>query len=376
MQRWTLTPLGWVAVLSAAFVCAQEESPTGAVPSADAGKQLVMKAYQQSRAAASVEEFTQVIELCKQGLAGELKPATAEYARQLLSWAHNRRGESYAAQAADDAQQGAHEKAAELDARALADFESSIEYDPTRWKAIHNRGVSLAVAGKFEPALNDFDRVLELKPDYANAWFNRAEIHYERKDFEAAIKDYTESIRLKPEDAGAYSHRGHAYYADEQFRLAWADYDRAVEMSPTAETYADRADACRNLGRWSDAARDFRSAVEAGEASVRANHAAAWFMATCPDERFRNAELALGLAEKAIELAGQADPKLLDGLAAAYANADRFDEAQATLDKALKLASDSERDALQERRDIYRARRPYRQPVTEQAARSNDATDR
>lgn len=366
--------LAAAAVLfTVAFVRAQEsEAPGGTAEATNAGKPLVMQAYDKSRGAQTTADFTQVIELCKQGLAGDLKKPTADYARQLLSWAYNRRGETYVAQAADEHDQGSDDKAAELDAQALADFELSIELESTRWKAIHNRGVSLALAEKYESALRDFDRVIELKPEYANAWFNRAEIRFDQGDFQAAINDYTESIRLKPEDVGAYAHRGEAYLKSGEYRLALEDFHRAVQLSPSAESYADRGDAYRSLGRWADAARDFRKAVEISPESVRANHAAAWFMATCPDERFRNTELAVRLAEKAVELAGDHEPTLLDGLAAAYANADRFDEAQATLDKALKLAAAPEHTALKKRLDAYRARQPYREPAGEQAARVDE----
>ena len=54
-------------------------------------------------------------------------------------------------------------------------------------------------------------------------------------------------------------------------------------------------------------------------------------MATCPDERYRNEELALTAAQKALELDGDKDPRYIETLAAAYANAGQYDSAVAIL---------------------------------------------
>ncbi len=59
---------------------------------------------------------------------------------------------------------------------------------------------------------------------------------------------------------------------------------------------------------------------------------AAWIMATCPDERFRNPEAALAAAQKAMEFDGDKDPRYIDTLAAAYAVNGQFDSAGAILE--------------------------------------------
>ena len=137
------------------------------------------------------------------GPPGQAVGSVAAYADELAAWAHNRRGELQAKQAVDLAQQDRQSEAAELDAQALADFETAVRMDPKNWKPLHNRGVSRALADRLDEALEDFSRVIELKPDYANAWFNRAEIRAERGELEDAVTDYTQAIKLKPEDTDA-----------------------------------------------------------------------------------------------------------------------------------------------------------------------------
>jgi tetratricopeptide (TPR) repeat protein len=84
-------------------------------------------------------------------------------------------------------------------------------------------------------------------------------------------------------------------------------------------------------------------------------------MATCPVEQFRDAELALQSANKAIELDGSGDWTYLDALAAAQASAGRYAEAAATLDKARQIAPDEATAELQSRQALYRDGKPYRQ---------------
>ncbi|MBI2480742.1 MAG: tetratricopeptide repeat protein [Planctomycetia bacterium] len=290
-------------------------------------KSLLAAAYQKTQTAKTVAEYTEVIDLCQQAEASELTPEQGKYVRQLASWAYNRRGEAFVDQAATALESGDKVRASEFDTQALANFEKAVENDETRWKALHNRGVSYALAGKYEKAIADFTRVVELRPDYPNGWFNRAEIRYELGHFEQAITDYTKTLELNPADFGAHTSRGHTYYQLRKFTEALADYTSAIELDETnAEAYANRGDAHQKLEQWKEAASDFRRAVEIDPALPRAYASAAWLMATCPDKQFRNAELGLQAAQRAVELGGEDSFELLDTLAAAQANANRFDE--------------------------------------------------
>lgn len=325
-------------------------------------KSLLASAYQKTQTAKTVTDFTAVIDLCQQAEATNLTPEQGQYVRQLASWAYNRRGEAFVEQAATVLESGDKVRASEFDAKALADFEKAVEHDASRWKAIHNRGVSYALAGKYEKAIMDFTRVTEMRPDYPNGWFNRAEIRYELGHFEQAITDYSKTLELKPADFGAHTSRGHTYFRLRKFTEALADYTKAIELDETnAEAYANRGDAYQKLEQWKEAASDFRRAVELDPALPRAYASAAWLMATCPDEQFRNSELGLQAATRAVELGSEGNFELLDTLAAAQANASRFEDAIATVSKAIDLAPATATSPLTERLALYNSQRPYRQ---------------
>jgi len=329
---------------------------------------LLASAYQKTQTAKTVTDYTAVIDLCQQAEGTNLTPAQTTYVRQLASWAYNRRGEAYVDQAATALESGNKSQAAGLDAKALDNFEKAVANDETRWKAIHNRGVSYALAGKYDKSIADFSRVIELRPDYPNGWFNRAEIRYELGHFEQAISDYTKTLDLNPNDFGAFTSRGHTYFRLRKFTEALADYTTAIELDESnAEAYTNRGDAHQKLEQWKEAASDFRRAVELDPELPRAYASAAWLMATCPDKQFRNADLGLQAAKRAIELGGAESFELLDTLAAAEANSNRFDDAIATVSKAIKLAPADASGPLAERLELYSSERPYRQQYAQSA---------
>ena len=323
---------------------------------------LAQQAYAKTKTAKTIEEFTEVIKLCEESQQEELPKASLDYVKNLQSWAHNKRGESYAEQSGKISGDVEQEKAGELEKKAMADFLAAIDLQPTRWRAVHNRGVSHALLGQFDEAIRDFGRTIELKPNYANAWFNRGEIRYAKKDYQQALADYNRTIRLKPNDAGAYNSRGHTHYRLRKYQEALDDYGRAVQLDDTkAVSYANRADAYADQGYYGRAARDYRRAIDLDDRLGRAYQGAAWMMATCPDMRFRDAGRALLAAKKAIELDGEEDYRYLDTLAAAHANEGRFDRAKEALEKAIQAAPREAVERLNKRLDMYQEQKPYRE---------------
>ena len=92
-----------------------------------------------------------------------------------------------------------------------------------------------------------------------------------------------------------------------------------------------------------------------------------WIFATHENDKFRNGEEAIGLAEKLCKITQYNQPLALDALAAAYAETGRFDAAVLTAQKALRLALlYGPRElvlGLKKRLQLYQAKRPYRQSL-------------
>jgi tetratricopeptide (TPR) repeat protein len=332
-----------------------------AKPLTPAGSASVQAAYAQSRQASTIADYTRIIEQCDAVIAGLSEEAVRDYALQLLAWAANRRGEAYSDEAAKLGAMGKADQAKARDQLALADFNLAVTSDPKKWKAWHNRGVSQALIGKYEAALADLTKALELDQNYVNTWFNRAEVRYELGQYEDAVSDYTEVIVRQPDDFGAFTGRGHAHFRMGEMDKALADYERAVSLDPKSPgALVNRGDTHRQLGHWGEAAADYRAAIKLDPQYGRGYRAAAWLMATCPDDKYQSSELAIRAAEQAIELDGAQDYLYLDTLAAAYASAGKYSEAVTTVQQAMAVAPQEAQLAVRERLALYQSGQLYR----------------
>jgi tetratricopeptide (TPR) repeat protein len=354
-----------------AGVSATRGQEEGATPAADGPAAIISQAFEKTKTATTLEDYSAVIDLC-QGLQGAaLSEAQTDYVKKLAAWALNKRGEARSDLAAKEA---TAEEASELDKLALADFEAAIALDGARWKAYHNRGVSMALAGRYDEALADFKKSLELNPGYANTWFNLGEVHYELGRLDEALSNYNQAIRLAPEDGDAYTSRANTHFtlgvrekdanrARQYFFDAVTDFNQVVRLGGNAaQAHANRGDAYRALRRWEWASNDYQRAIRLDESLARAHAGLAWLMATCPEEAYRNAEQALVHAQRAVDLGSPDEMYLfLDALAAAQANAGQFTEAEATIAKAVETAPESEKEGLAQRLEKYQKQEPYRQ---------------
>lgn len=337
---------------------------------AASGPEVINQIFEKTRDATTMAELVEAVTRCEKARSQSLTKEERDYLYRLTAWAYNKRGELYADEAAKLTAPADDRRARELDALALADFEKAVQYDPKRWKALHNRGVSYAMLGKFKESIADFTETLKLNKNYANAWFNRAEIHYEMGSFENAIQDYDQAVLLNPNDAAAITNRGHSQFQVGRVNDAIRDYDEALRLDPQdSDAYTNRGDAFMAMGEWSKAAEDYERAIKLNRDSGRAYQSIAWQMATCPDDHFRavtdaDKQTAVRAAQQALKLEGaNADYKFHDTLAAAYANAGLFDDAKTTVAQAIQLAPKNEAVVLRKRYELYDQKQPYRQPL-------------
>jgi len=321
--------------------------------------------YDRSQKANSVIEFNSVIESCRtiMGDSTRLLPERA-YAKKLLSWAANRRGELRSDMAGEMVQSHQVEEAEKLDQSALDDFALAIENDPTRWRAHHNLGVARALAGLPDEAIQSFSTTIELNPKFVDAYHNRGEMRYRKQDFNSAIDDYSQAIKLDPKDSGLYSARGTAQFSKGEIEAALADYQAAMTLDPESSSAATLfADTCQSLGRWKEAAEAYQKGLKLDPNNVRCLQNAAWMMATCPEEFYRDPPTALKTVEKAVQKAeGGPGPNLLHVLGVIQAANGEFTAAIATLNDALQLTSDvSLRREIADHRKLFEKKKPYLQ---------------
>ncbi|MFO0791230.1 MAG: tetratricopeptide repeat protein [Pirellulales bacterium] len=310
------------------------------------------QAQEAAKTAASVEQLANIITLCDRGLQHTPSSQTMASLRRLSAWAHNRHGELLADSAHPDA--------------AIQDFQVAISMDPTCSLAIHNRAVTLAQRNQYGAALRDFNRVIELNPGLAVAYRNRAELLAALGRMEEAIADYDQAIASLPDDAALLRSRAHAHQRVGDFASAAVDINQALQIAPNdPDTITLRGNLAAEQGRFEKAGEDFERALAIDANWAEALRSLAWLRATCPDQRFRDAEKALEAAQHAAKLAPTEDYRMLDTLAAANACGKHFDKAVELQKRAVETAPRdlstplAERLAMYERNQSYVATSPH-----------------
>lgn len=303
----------------------------------------------------AASDFTDLIERCQQAQQQQLAKDESSGLARLTSWAMNRRGELRIA--AGDPRE------------AFEDFQRAIVLDQRNHAAFLNRGVTLAQYGQSEHAHRDFCTAISLQPSDASAYHNRAELRIQQGNFAGAAADFTAALEHGQPDATLYAGRGYAYANQGDAKNAARDYTEALRLAPgNCETLVLRGSLYASVGQYEQALTDFTSALESNEESATANRSTAWLLATCPDERFRDPELALEAARRAKQFGQEGDALAEEVLAAAYASAGHFEVAVRLQQRALGLAPDQLKAEMNQRLELYRQSRAYLQSPARVAA--------
>jgi len=205
-------------------------------------------------------------------------------------------------------------------------------------------------------------RTAPYKTDRAGAYNNRGLAYIAKGDLDSALSDFTASIENDPSFAVAYMNRAKINVARRHFDLAEADLDKAVRLPPgrvRAQAYEMRGMVRSVRGNYSGAVADFEQAISFDKKLDNAYTQAARILATCPDAKVRDGAKAVTLALKAVELNDTAETE--DVLAAAYAEAGRFDDAVRTETSAIAKAGGAATPAMTARLTLYQAGKPYRE---------------
>src|SRR5262249_45345271 len=129
-------------------------------------------------------------------------------------------------------------------------------------------------------------------------------------------------------------------------------------------------------GEFAQATAHYRLAVKAEPELVLALNNLAWLLATHPDTQIRNGSEAVQMGERAVSITKAREPMFLGTLAAAYAEAGRFDDAIKTGEKARDLAKSRGMKELADRNEQllreYKSGKPHREPLQ----RAEETTNR
>ncbi len=191
-----------------------------------------------------------------------------------------------------------------------------------------------------------------------------------------AIDHYREALIFDPDDEDTHNFLGVSLAATEQWDEAIKEYKAALKSAlaihdKAPEVHANLAKALHRVERDAEALEQWRAALKNDPKNVNYCAMIAGLLASSPQDAVRNKSEALQAARQVLQLAGPNDPVALDLLAAAQAEAGNFSEAVRNEQSAIETANSQNRSALAEefrqRRILYEAHKPYRQPPTKAA---------
>jgi tetratricopeptide (TPR) repeat protein len=253
--------------------------------------------------------------------------------------------------------------------KALSDFNQAIRIDPRNAASYCDRAdLEDSFLRRPGNALADYSQAIRLAPNFQRAYFNRGLHFVEQHDYARAIAEFTRAVELMPNDLDAYACRAYAYAKQGERGRAFADATVATKLKlthdplPGSVNLANRARAYRVLGQEELALHDLRKAVDLAPERPAANDNLAWFLASCPDERYRNGTAAVSAAKKACEASQWNSKGCYDTLAVAYAEAGDFDQAAKYEKQALNDSSlaTKEREHREKRLALFQQRKPFR----------------
>ncbi len=222
---------------------------------------------------------------------------------------------------------------------AITEYRKAIEIEPRRFQAHNNLANLLATTGAQDEAFREYQEALRLNPDTAVTHINFATLLAEMGRFDDAMNEYTKAAQLEPEDPRSYYLMGKA---------------------------------CLRHGQSAEAVKHFREGLQHQPNDFETLTWLARVLAADQNPAVRNGSEAVSLAERAAHLAGGEQPFVLDTLAMAYAEAGRFNDAQAAVQRALQaaaaLGAQKTVPEMKERLQLYQSGRPYREDFSKELA--------
>jgi protein O-mannosyl-transferase len=252
--------------------------------------------------------------------------------------------------------------------KAIVHYQKALELRPTYAQAQNNLGTALAARGQFEEAIAYFRKALDIRPDFVEARHNLGMALAAGGRTDEAIVEYRKVLEMTPDNAEAQNNLGMALAGRGKYDEAIVHFQKAVELQPQfAKAEENLRQAVALKQQTPKTLEDFREQIRLRPNDVALLNNTAWLLATSSETSQRNGPEAVDLARRAVELSGGREPSLLDTLAAALAEAGRWDEAVQTAQKALKLAVElkkpAQAESIKARRRLYEAKTAFREPA-------------
>jgi len=254
-------------------------------------------------------------------------------------------------------------------------FERAVKLDPENALAWALLGTEYADRGNNSKAIEDLNHSLALRPNSHLAWlrlglvlasngdsvraenaFNMAlkfgqlsgrmetynalgSLFMKDQRYSDAISAFQNSLDISSTQPEIQTRLGQCLLQTKQPDLAAAAFQNAIDAQPNnSEAQMEMGMLLAGSGNYADGLVHLHAAVDADPNSVMALSNLAWLLAAAPDPAIRNGQEAVSMAERACRLTAYQKPQVIGTLAAAYAEAGRFNDAILAAQKARDVA--------------------------------------
>jgi tetratricopeptide (TPR) repeat protein len=242
---------------------------------------------------------------------------------------------------------------------------AAVEADPQSARWFYELGEVLAQSGRAGEAAEQFRQAVELKPDFAAARVSLGQALANAGRTDEALAELRQALDRNPGSAPAHYALGQVLSRQGDAPSAIVEWRRALALDPqNAEVHGALGDALQAQHRTAEALAEWRAVIEQRPNDAETLRKASWVLSTSPDAAIRNGEEAMAFAVRAMQLSSRKDARLLDTLAAAYAERGDFDYAEYVERQALFAAGlvddPALKDQIQARRALYLSHQPFR----------------
>jgi len=238
-------------------------------------------------------------------------------------------------------------------------------------------GIAMYELDDLAGASTAFRRAIALDPGNAPAYRGLAWVLAEHNDLDAAMEQLRTAQWLNPDEFRVYIEIGRVLQRQGRPDAAAVVYEEGIRRWPDVEIfYKLRGSSLIGAGQYAEGRKALEMGLKITDDPAELANNLAWLLATCRDETQRDGEAAVRFAELAHRATLAEDPGVTDTLAAAYAEAGRFEDAVRTQKRAIELARFVRPQVVaefQERLALFEKHQPYREKPSTRPASSRPA---
>ena len=242
--------------------------------------------------------------------------------------------------------------------------------NPSRFSAAEVVGFENLIGGihydlkDYKNAAKFWMRVVEQSPGDRNTRLNLARSYNALGEMDGAIRHLRIALDQRRRDPENLAHLARFVRGQGALQEAVDLFRESIGIAPSKRVQIELSETLAGMGDIAGAADALRGLLKRWPDWPPAANNLAWILAASPDDRMRDGEEALRLAQVAAEACRFQRPYVLGTLAAAHAENGAFDKAVEFATKAVDMAKERGETTAAERIapaiEIYREKRPYR----------------